>query len=79
MGVELNTFTYCYLVKSLKGFFVGSIFIPGSHYRDIRGKPLDRDQQAELEKYDVTGVAGPVPGLGTDTAFTFNLGVEYNF
>ncbi len=55
LGTEINTFFDIDLFKSLKLFVVGSVFIPGSHFKDIRGMPLNREQQKLLDKLDPTG------------------------
>lgn len=80
LGVELNIFTHWMVLKDLKLFFVGAVFFPGMHYRDILGKPLNAAQKAQLDRLDRTGFsADRVPNIGADTAYTFNLGVEYKF
>lgn len=80
LGVELNAFMHCMVLKDLKLFFVGSVFFPGSHYRDVLGKPLSADQKRALDRLDRTGFdMDRVPNLGDDTAYTFNLGLEFKF
>ncbi len=79
LGAEINTFSSCYILKDLRAFFIWSVFIPGGHYADIRGKPLNSRQQKALDRLNRTGVPGPVPNIGDDTAFTFNIGMEYIF
>jgi hypothetical protein len=80
LGAEINMFSYVYLMKNLKAFSVVSFFIPGSHYTDIRGKPLSRGQAEELEDIDITAdVNAPLPNIGTDIAISLNFGLEYSF
>ncbi len=80
LGLEINTFFDIELLKDFKLYAVGGAFIPGSHYKDIKGKPLNKDQQRILDRLDVTGVdTDNVPLLGTDTAYTINIGLEYRF
>ncbi|HEB41621.1 MAG TPA: hypothetical protein ENI08_01205 [Candidatus Dependentiae bacterium] len=80
LGTELNIFVDYYILKDLKLFCVGSVFIPGGHYDDIRGKPLDAEQQKRLDRFDTTGFDGDrLPNLGDDVAFTLNLGLEFKF
>ena len=80
LGVELNIFAHWMVVRDLKLFFVGSVFFPGAHFRDIRGKPLNAAQQKQLDRLDRTGFNDDrVPNIGADTAYTFNLGIEYKF
>src|SRR5690606_22155375 len=45
MGLELDLFSEVYPVKDLKIYFVTSVFIPGSHYTDVRGLPLNGRQR----------------------------------
>lgn len=80
LGVELNVFSHWYLVKDLKLFFVGALFFPGTHFRDIKGKPLNKDQQERLDRLDRTDFdIERVPNVGDNVAYTFNLGMEYRF
>ncbi len=80
LGVELNVFMHYFVLKDLKLFLVGSVFFPGAHYRDVLGKPLTSAQKALLDRLDRTGFdRDRVPNLGDDTAYTFNLGLEFKF
>jgi hypothetical protein len=79
LGTELNCFFDINLLEELKLFVVGSAFIPGSHYKDIKGTPLNRDQQKILDLLDPTGFEDGIPLLGDDTAYTLNFGLEYRF
>lgn len=80
LGTEINAFLDYYLLKTLRLFSVVSVFVPGSHYSDIRGKPLTKDQQKALEKLNTSGFDdAKVPNLGDDVAVTFNVGLEYKF
>jgi len=79
LGIETNVFFHYFPIKNLKLFVVGSIFIPGQHYTDIRGKPLTPDQDAELDLLDQTGATQTIPNLGDSTAFTVNAGFEFRF
>lgn len=80
LGTEINTFFDATLFDSCKVYAVGSVFIPGSHYKDIKGTPLNREERTLLDRRDVTGItADKNPLLGDDTAYTINLGIEYRF
>ena len=58
-------------------YFVGSLFFPGGHYEDIKGKPLNRDQERVLERFIASGASdNEIPNLGTDTAITLNFGIR---
>lgn len=84
LGTELNIFFHYFVFKDVKLFFVGSIFIPGAHYTQIRGIPLDKNQDRALvevlDRLDpVADNIGSIPNLGDNTAYTFNLGLEFRF
>src|SRR3990167_6011144 len=66
LGVELNIFTHWMVVKDLKLYFVGAVFFPGTHFRDIRGKPLNAAQKAELDRLDETAFdEDRIPNIGS--------------
>ena len=81
LGLELNTTVKLKVLKNLKAFLMGGVFIPGQHYDDIAGKPLSSAELSALDlatsenfnKYDNT------PVLGTSPAFVLNWGIEYAF
>lgn len=80
LGTEFNIFVDTTLLEDLKFFMVGAFFIPGSHYKDVKGVPLSRAQQLYLDQVDRTGFSGEiVPVLGYDPAYFFNMGLEYKF
>lgn len=80
MGTEINTFIKYDLVKNLRFFTVISIFIPGGHYSDIKGKPLSSEQNKKLDELNLTGSSSaPIPNLGNNMAFTVNAGFEFKF
>lgn len=80
LGVEANMFFDYIPFDSVKIYGVASLFVPGQHYTDIKGKPLNKDQQKALDILDRTGFdKDKIPGLGDNTAFTFNIGIQYNF
>lgn len=80
LGIEANTFFNYHILKDLRFFVVGSAFFPGTYYSDIRGKPLDAAQLLVLERANISGDSTDViPNLGTDVAYTFNIGLDYKF
>ncbi|MGE0009657.1 MAG: hypothetical protein AB7F19_03875 [Candidatus Babeliales bacterium] len=80
LGTEVNCFVDTALFKDFSMFAVGSVFIPGGHYKDIRGKPLNAEQQRILDRADKTGFdLDLLPLLGTDVAWTINIGMEAKF
>lgn len=80
LGVEINLFAEVELLPDLRLFSVSSFFFPGSHYRDIKGKPLSKAQQDFLSNQDKTGILNNrVPLLGDDPSFFFNIGLDYRY
>lgn len=80
LGTETNIFIDYYMFEQLKFFFVGSIFFPGTFYADRKGLPITARQEAELDRPDRTGFEEDrIPELGNDIAYTFNLGLTYEF
>ena len=80
LGAEADVFFKYNLLKDLQLFFVASAFFPGTHYRDIQGKPLTSDQDKALDALDQTGFSkDQLPNLGHDIAYTFNAGLEFKF
>lgn len=80
LGTEFNLFMNYNFLEPLKGYLVGSVFVPGQHYRDIQGKPLNSDQEKALDRLDRTGFdRTQIPNIGHDIAYTFNIGLEFSF
>ena len=80
LGTELNIFIEAELIEDLRFFTVASIFLPGSHYRDIKGRPLTPGQSAYLDSVDKIGIINDrQPFLGDDKAYFLNWGFEYRF
>ena len=68
------------LLKDLSGFFMGGVFIPGKHYDDIKGTPINRAQKAALNRLNDSGFPeSDVPVIGTSTALVLNWGLELCF
>lgn len=80
LGTEINIFIRKELMKNLEIFGIGSVFVPGAHFTDIKGEPLNEAQWRILDRLDRTGFNGDaVPGISNDLSYTINLGVEYKF
>lgn len=79
LGIELNTFLSYYPFASLRCFAIGSIFLPGQHFKDIKGKPLDDAQKRALDKFKNNFDPKNIPNIGDDIAYTFNIGMEFAF
>jgi len=87
LGTEFSLFFDYYLKPPLRFYLVGAIFIPGTHFSDIRGKPISAiqsraiaDRLKQFDRPDTTGfLREQIPNLGDNTAISFNLGIEYKF
>lgn len=81
LGVEAGLFINYSLLKDLKFFWVSSMFFPGSHYKDRMGTPVLTDEErAFADSANPTGIKQDrIPGLGSNVAYTFNLGLIYTF
>jgi hypothetical protein len=80
LGTEINTSVRVNLINGLAGFFTGGVFVPGQHYDDIKGKPLNGKQLKALDSADSTGFpSNGVPVIGTTTSFVLNWGLEFSF
>jgi hypothetical protein len=78
LGTEMNVFMDVSPLDCLKGFLVMAFFLPGTHYKDIQGLPITKQQLDLLRNVEV-GQEASLPLLGTDPVFTINMGLEYRF
>lgn len=83
LGFEMNIFSELEFTKNLKGFLVTGIFFPGTHFREIKGKPITSDQKELLDKAPICGDdlfdRNNLPLLNNKKAFLLNIGLEYSF
>jgi hypothetical protein len=94
LGTELNILVDVNLHESLRGFLTTGVFIPGGHYRDIRGKPIKSDMLKIFENLSTQNMDANNPGCACDLpkfninkvqvindlpAYIVNLGIEYTF
>lgn len=80
LGIEINSFLTIDLSSNLYAFLIMGLFVPGSHFKDIEGRPLTPEHITFLEKKDRTGYTGDAPPtLGTKRAIMLNWGLEYKF
>lgn len=79
LGIEFNLFADVVLDNSMKFYGVTSAFVPGSHYSDIQGIPLTRPQKKFLDSVKNNTPGERVPLLGTNAAFSLNVGFQYSF
>lgn len=80
LGLEVNLFFEYMMFKNTKFFMVSSMFIPGKHFSDIKGRPINATQEARLNRFNRTSITGtPIPNIGDDYALSFNIGMEVSF
>ena len=80
LGAECNLYIDTMLPYDVKLGFVGGFFVPGAHFDDILGVPLNKEEQTIFDKPDRTGVTSDTaPVHGNDTAFFWNVNLEYAF
>ncbi len=80
LGTEVNMFFNVTLIKDFQFYAVGSVFIPGGHFDDIKGTPLNKDQKRFLDRVDNSGNnIEEFPLLGASPAWTINVGLEFRF
>lgn len=80
LGTEVNLYVDSMVLKGLNAFLVAGVFFSGSHYDDVKGRPINKSEQKFLDASDKTGVMTDfVPVLGNDNAFFVNMGLEYKF
>lgn len=81
LGLEFNVFADIKLPNDVKFFMVGAAFVPGSHFSDIKGRPITREQQRFLAARERGGAVATefVPTVGDNTSYIINIGMEYKF
>jgi hypothetical protein len=80
LGVEANFFLNYNMYQELNFYIITSIFIPGGHFKDIKGKPLNSDQFKRLDILNRTGVTtDQLPNIGDSVSYTYNCGLEFKF
>lgn len=80
LGYEVNLFSELELMADFRFFAVGSVFIPGTHYKDIKGKPLNSEQKKILDNAIKNGAnLDNLPLISNDAAYTFNIGLDIRF
>jgi hypothetical protein len=80
LGVEANMFIDCNIAKNLKLFCVTSLFVPGTFFKDIKGRRANQALIDQESQDDTTGFTkDAIPRFGDNAAFTFNVGMEYRF
>lgn len=80
LGTEVNAFSEFWYNDALKFFFIWSVFVPGTHFTHIKGKPTTKEQVKALETFVKKGFPlERIPNVSDDLAFTLNLGLEFKF
>ena len=75
LGTELNILAQIEALKDLTFFTLAGVFVPGYHFDEIKGMPLN-DAQATFVK-EKTGPREAL--LGHDSAYFINFGLKYTF
>ncbi|MFA6492370.1 MAG: hypothetical protein WCW33_06095 [Candidatus Babeliales bacterium] len=78
LGTEANVWTSCSVVTDLTFFLNFAVFFPGGFYADMKGVPVDREVFTFVTEENQRGDARMF-GLGDDTAYHLNVGIEYKF
>jgi len=80
LGTELNVFMEAQFTENIAVFAIGALFIPGSYFRDIKDRPLSKEQRKFLSNRSTIGsINARVPLLGADTAGFANIGLVFRF
>jgi hypothetical protein len=79
MGTEANIWTTCRVVTDLTFFLNFAVFVPGGYYTDMKGVPVTREVFKFIVQDDRNDLDSASLGLGDDTAFHLNIGIEYKF
>jgi len=80
LGLEINLLAEISWLDNLQGYAVLAIFIPGPHYKDVIGKPINASQYKEVIRTSRYGIDyNSYPLLNNKAAFALNVGFEYLF
>jgi len=85
LGLEANLFLEVNWLDNLKGFLATALFIPGQHFDEVIGKPMNASQYLEVARdngncdvrYCIDNNQYPL--LNNKAAFVLNFGFEYTF
>lgn len=85
LGIEINTFAEIEILDDFRFFAVGALFLPGKHYKEIKGFPLNKEQKRYLDSLKEIPsnaqelIVDRAPLLGDDKSWFINVGLEYKF
>lgn len=80
LGTEIDAFIESEVMDDLRFFFIGALFIPGRHFKDVKGLPLNKAQQTFVDNQEKQAIINDrQPLLGEDLAYFVNLGLEFRF
>lgn len=80
LGMEINLFGDVHFLNNFRGFIATAVFIPGPHYSQVKGIPINRQQQAEVTRADRVGIDNTrYPLINNKMAYALDLGFEYLF
>ena len=75
LGTELNLLMDIELVKDVRFFAVGAVFVPGDHFKRMKGVALNSAQSSFIKDKTL-----PRESLiSDDLAYLFNIGFKYTF
>jgi hypothetical protein len=78
LGTEINMLAEIELFKDLSFFVLGALFIPGFHYKQMKGFPMPGEHKAFVR--DVPkGRKIRTSTFGSDTAYFANCGFKFTF
>jgi hypothetical protein len=80
LGLEINASGDINLLDNLKGVLAMAVFIPGAHYSQIIGKPINSNQFKEATSTTRYGVDfNAYPLVNKSVSYIMNLAFEYMF
>jgi hypothetical protein len=80
LGTEVNLFAGTEVIPDMTFWFIGAVFVPGKHFDDVKGRPLNSEQRKYLQaktRSNIKAVRAPL--LGNNTAYFINFGLNYLF
>ena len=75
LGVELNMLAEIELLKDFTFFTIAALFIPGFHFKQMRGFPMPSDHKTFVKEKQHTRAAR----FGNDLAYFVDLGFKFMF
>ncbi len=80
LGLEINLFLDVKWLENFKGFIATAFFVPGKHFEEVIGKPVNAAQLAEVTRSDRYGIDyNRYPLINNKVAYLLNAGFQYLF